>query len=48
MEAGVATRKADEFADWVRPSLLAMTRLARRLAPGHDHGDVVQGALVQA
>ncbi len=37
-----------EFADWVRPSLLAMTRLARRLAPDHDPDDVVQDALLQA
>lgn len=37
-----------QFADWVRPSLLAMTRLARRLAPEHDPDDLVQEALVNA
>ena len=41
-------READEFADWVRPALLAMTRLARRLAPQADPDDVVQDALVRA
>jgi RNA polymerase sigma-70 factor (ECF subfamily) len=49
METAVAsTREADEFADWVRPALLPMTRLARRLAPDHDPQDVVQDALVRA
>ncbi|HEU5005573.1 MAG TPA: RNA polymerase sigma factor [Jatrophihabitantaceae bacterium] len=43
-----STREADEFADWVRPALLPMTRLARRLAPDHDPQDVVQDALVRA
>ena len=43
-----STREADEFADWVRPALLPMTRLARRLAPDHDPQDVVQDALAQA
>jgi RNA polymerase sigma factor (sigma-70 family) len=38
----------EEFADWVQPSLLAMTRLARRLAPHADPDDVVQEALVRA
>jgi RNA polymerase sigma-70 factor (ECF subfamily) len=46
--AVVSTREADEFADWVRPALLPMTRLARRLAPDHDPQDVVQDALVRA
>jgi RNA polymerase sigma-70 factor, ECF subfamily len=36
------------FGDWARPSLLAMTRLARRLAPGADSDDVVQDALARA
>lgn len=36
------------FADWVGPSLLAMTRLARRLAPQADVDDVVQDALARA
>jgi RNA polymerase sigma-70 factor (ECF subfamily) len=39
---------ADAFAEWVRPSLLAMTRLARRLAPDADPDDVVQDALLRA
>lgn len=36
------------FAAWVRPSLVAMTRLARRLAPHADADDVVQDALARA
>jgi RNA polymerase sigma factor (sigma-70 family) len=40
--------EAARFADWARPSLLAMTRLARRLAPDHDPDDIVQDALVRA
>jgi RNA polymerase sigma factor (sigma-70 family) len=40
--------EADRFAEWARPSLLAMTRLARRLAPDHDADDVVQDAMVRA
>ena len=36
------------FADWVRPHLPAMSRLAARLAPGADRDDVVQEALVRA
>ncbi|WP_460604566.1 RNA polymerase sigma factor [Jatrophihabitans fulvus] len=36
------------FARWVGPSLLAMTRLARRLAPDADPDDVVQDALTRA
>jgi RNA polymerase sigma-70 factor (ECF subfamily) len=46
---GVAiTDEAAGFAEWARPSLLAMTRLARRLAPHADPDDVVQDALVRA
>ncbi|PZS16786.1 MAG: RNA polymerase sigma factor [Pseudonocardiales bacterium] len=48
METMAATDDAARFADWVGPSLLAMTRLARRLAPHADPDDVVQDALVQA
>lgn len=49
METSVAAiEEADRFAEWARPSLLAMTRLARRLAPDHDPDDVVQDALVRA
>jgi RNA polymerase sigma-70 factor (ECF subfamily) len=43
-----AADEAVRFADWARPSLLAMTRLARRLAPDHDADDIVQDALVRA
>lgn len=39
---------AAEFADWVAPSLLAMTRLALRLAPPEESEDVVQDALIRA
>jgi RNA polymerase sigma-70 factor (ECF subfamily) len=48
MESVAATVDAAEFADWTRPSLLAMTRLARRLAPHADPDDVVQDALTRA
>lgn len=43
-----AVPPAADFAGWARPSLLAMTRLARRLAPDADPDDVVQDALVRA
>jgi RNA polymerase sigma-70 factor (ECF subfamily) len=39
---------AASFAAWVGPSLLAMTRLARRLAPDADPDDVVQESLARA
>jgi RNA polymerase sigma factor (sigma-70 family) len=48
METMVATDDAARFAAWVSPSLLAMTRLAKRLAPHADPDDVVQDALVRA
>jgi RNA polymerase sigma factor (sigma-70 family) len=48
MDAMAATVDAAEFADWARPSLIAMTRLARRLAPHADPDDIVQDALVRA
>jgi RNA polymerase sigma-70 factor (ECF subfamily) len=49
MQTAVAgTPDADEFAEWVRPALVAMTRLARRLAPQHEPDDIVQDALVRA
>jgi RNA polymerase sigma factor (sigma-70 family) len=38
----------EEFADWVRPHLPAMRRLAARLAPEIDADDAVQEALVRA
>lgn len=39
---------APGFAEWVRPHLPAMARLAARLAPAADRDDVVQEALVRA
>lgn len=48
MESVAATIDAAEFADWSRPSLPAMTRLARRLAPHADPDDIVQDALTRA
>jgi len=48
METVAATDEAARFAEWARPWLLAMTRLARRLAPHADPDDVVQDALVRA
>jgi RNA polymerase sigma-70 factor (ECF subfamily) len=45
---GSGGETSTEFAAWVRPSLLAMTRLAARLAPHADPDDVVQEALVRA
>ena len=36
------------FAAWVGPSVVAMTRLARRLAPHDDADDIVQDALARA
>lgn len=48
MDTVAATVDAAEFADWTRPALLPMTRLARRLAPHADPDDVVQDALARA
>lgn len=45
--AGVPAEPAG-FADWVRPHVAAMARLAARLAPGADRDDVVQEALFRA
>jgi RNA polymerase sigma factor (sigma-70 family) len=36
------------FAEWVRPHVLAMARLAARLAPGAEREDIVQEALFRA
>ena len=47
MDAG-APATADEFADWVRPHLAAMSRLAARFAPDADRDDVVQEAMARA
>jgi len=44
----VAGDAAEEFAAWVTPHLLAMSRLAARLAPSADRDDVVQEALARA
>jgi RNA polymerase sigma-70 factor (ECF subfamily) len=49
--AVAGTPVASEVAEWVRPALLAMPRLARRLAPGAGPAgadDIVQDALVRA
>ena len=48
MESVAATVDAAEFAEWTRPALISMTRLARRLAPNADPDDVVQEALARA
>jgi RNA polymerase sigma-70 factor, ECF subfamily len=48
METMAATGETARFAEWAGPSLLAMTRLAKRLAPHADPDDVVQEALVRA
>ncbi|HZG95700.1 MAG TPA: RNA polymerase sigma factor [Mycobacteriales bacterium] len=37
-----------EFADWVSPHVVAMSRLAARLAPDGDRDDIVQESLVRA
>jgi RNA polymerase sigma-70 factor (ECF subfamily) len=42
------SRTPEAFAEWVRPSLLAMARLAARLSPPGEGDDVVQEALVRA
>jgi RNA polymerase sigma factor (sigma-70 family) len=48
--AGSLARPAspEEFADWVRPHLPALARLAARLAPAGEPDDVVQEALTRA
>lgn len=38
----------DGFAEWVRPHVPAMARLAARLAPTGDRDDIVQEALTRA
>lgn len=43
-----ASDAADAFADWVRPHLPAMARLAARLSPPGDRDDVVQESLTRA
>jgi RNA polymerase sigma-70 factor (ECF subfamily) len=44
----VPSRAAQDFAEWARPALPALQRLARRLAPHADPDDLVQDALVRA
>lgn len=39
---------AEAYADWVRPHLPAMARLAARLAPEADRDDIVQEALARS
>jgi RNA polymerase sigma-70 factor (ECF subfamily) len=43
-----APATADGFADWVRPHLAIIRRLAARLAPEADADDVMQESLVRA
>jgi RNA polymerase sigma factor (sigma-70 family) len=43
-----APETTEAFADWVRPQLPTMARLAARLASDADRDDVVQEALVRA
>jgi len=38
----------EDFSEWVRPHLPALTRLAARLAPNGDRDDVVQESLARA
>ncbi len=48
IEASAAATDAARFAAEVGPALLAMTRLAARLAPHADPDDIVQDAVVRA
>ena len=43
-----APETAEGYADWVRPHLPAMARLAARLAPEADRDDIVQETLTRA
>ena len=43
-----APNTAEAFAEWVRPHLPAMARLAARLAPSAERDDVVQEAMIRA
>ena len=43
-----APETADAFAEWVRPHLPAMSRLAARLSPPGERDDVVQESLARA
>ena len=46
--AATAPQTPAAFADWVRPEVDRMTRLAARLAPESERDDIVQEALVRA
>jgi RNA polymerase sigma factor (sigma-70 family) len=46
--AASAPDTAEAYAEWLRPHLPAMARLAARLAPDADRDDVVQEALARA
>ena len=46
--AANAPDTAEAYADWVRPHLPAMARLAARLAPEADRDDIVQETLTRA
>jgi RNA polymerase sigma-70 factor (ECF subfamily) len=48
MPALAAPDDPASFAEWVQPALVAMARLARRLAPHADADDVLQDALARA
>lgn len=48
IDQGAVPDDAEGFADWVRPALSSMARLASRLGPTGDRDDVVQDALVRA
>jgi len=48
MVGAAAPADPEGFADWVRPHLPAMARLAARLAPGADRDDLIQESLVRA
>ena len=47
-QRATAPDTAEAYADWLRPHLPAMARLAARLAPDADRDDVVQEALARA
>ncbi len=46
--AANAPDTAEAYAEWLRPHLPAMARLAARLAPDADRDDIVQEALARA
>jgi RNA polymerase sigma factor (sigma-70 family) len=48
VSAAIAPDTPAGFADWVRPQVDRMARLAARLAPDADRDDIVQEALIRA